>query len=60
MPEGVSNEDKIKLGITAGVMALAGLKYIHVVFYSQEKWFHFSIMAMLAFGSIQLHQFYLN
>ena len=54
------SEDKLKLALAAGVIALASIKYLHVIFYSQEKWFHFSIIAMLAFGGVQLHTFYLN
>ena len=46
--------------MAAGVIAIASLKYIQVVWQSQEKWFHFAIMAMMAFGGFQLHQFYLN
>ena len=42
------------------LLVLAALKYAQIVFYSEEKWFHFALIAMLAFGSIQAQQWYLN
>ena len=43
----------------AGVL-LVGLVYLQVVMKSKEKWFHFLLMAVFAFGGIQLYQFYQN
>lgn len=34
------------------MVVLCGLKYLHVVFYSQEKWFHMIILAMVVFGGV--------
>ena len=33
---------------------------MQIIYYSSEKWFHFAILGMMAYGSIQLQQFYLN
>ena len=40
--------------VLSGVM-LAALAYLQVVVNSKEKWFHFLLMAVLAFGGIQLY-----
>ena len=48
------------MGIAIGVLVLCGIKYLHIVFYSQEKWFHMVILAMVAFGGVQIHQFILS
>ena len=60
MADKSDQQSKLVLGVALGVLCLGSLKYLQIVLYSEEKWFHFSIMAMMAFGSVQLHQFYLN
>jgi len=54
------SQDKVPFAIGLIVLALASFKYAQLVFRSQEKWFHFAMMAMAAFGGVQLHQYYLN
>ncbi len=60
MADKSDQQSKLVLGVALGALCLGSLKYLQIVLYSEEKWFHFSIMAMMAFGSVQLHQFYLN
>jgi len=42
----------VPIAIGLVVLVLAGFRYIQIVFYSNEKWFHMIIVAMVAFGSV--------
>ena len=42
------------------VLSVASIWYSYYIYFSTQKWFHFAIVGMIAFGSIQMHQFYLN
>ena len=46
--------------IALAAVCLGGLKYLHTVYYSQEKWFHLGFVAMATFAAIQVQQFMLN
>ena len=49
-----------KEGIALLTVLAGSLKYIHIIFTSEEKWFHLGVVALVAFASIQGYQFYLN
>ena len=34
------------------LISVVGIKYAHIVYQSDEKWFHLAIMAMLTFLAI--------
>ena len=42
------------------LVTLASIKYLQIIFYSEERWFHVALIAMAAFGAIQARQWYLN
>ena len=52
-----SSPDRTPWAVGLAMVFLASLKYLQVIIYSQEKWFHFAIIAMVAFAGFQIHQF---
>ena len=39
--------------VIAVLVTLASIKYLQIIFYSEERWFHVALIAMAAFGAIQ-------
>ena len=47
-----TRENALPKALALSLAVLAGLAYLQVVMKSKEKWFHFLLMAVFAFGGI--------
>ena len=57
---GKNDNEKMAQIVAIVVLSVASIWYSYYIYFSTQKWFHFAIIGMIAFGSIQMHQFYLN